>query len=141
MAFTITDGEVALMLRITTDPDNVPKTAQTILKYLIPAGKEMIERYAPKAPTDINNTALAMLVGVLYDQDPSNPITANPIIVSGAQTILAKWRDHRAESINPELVVVNNNPASGLPPFPADNNMYLLSVEEGNLTWLKFPQP
>ena len=93
MAVTLTAAELAAALRI---GDSAEETAEAmrLLKYV----REAIPRHAPNAPDAVQDVSAVRLAGHLYDSPAAARGTAyaNALRNSGAATILAPWRDHRA---------------------------------------------
>lgn len=47
MAFSITDGQLAVLIRAASDEDNVPSQIVLAIKCIAEAAKELIVQYAP----------------------------------------------------------------------------------------------
>lgn len=144
MSFSITNSQVAVAIRAAPDVDNVPPSIEIVLEYLISASKAIITKYAPAAPNDVQNMALIRLVGYLYDNDADNNVSrssasTNSLQFSGAASLLSQWRVHRAGVIETEASI---EPAQSgvLPPLPGEGN-FILTNNNGLLTWVKFPEP
>ena len=141
MAFDLTNNQVAVAIRVSTDPNTDPPVAiKTALDCLIAAGKERIMRYAPTAPTAINDAALIRLVGFLYDAEAGDPRNTDPLMSSGAAALLSPWRFHGIGILEESGAAAVIEPGSGLPPLPVEGS-YVLSAENGELAWLAFPLP
>lgn len=143
MAFTLTDAQVAVIIRAATDINTVSPVVSLTLKCLIDASKDMITRQAPSAPDSVMDAALVRLTGYLYDNDPSDPGTrgVDPLSQSGAGAILAQWRVHRAGIIDPTTATIGPEPSGGeLPPLPP-NGHFILTTDDGVLVWVEFPAP
>ena len=140
MAFTITDGELAVMLRVATDENAVAAPIALAIRFLAAAAKETITRHAPDAPDEVHDGALIRLAGFLYDQDPTDPVTRNPMDVSGAAALLAPWRTHNAGVITGDESEPVPIP-TGSVPNPPDDGHYILTSNDGVLKWVSFPAP
>ena len=144
MAVTLTPGDVALAIRVATDADQVPEPAAALLGWLIPAATAMVVDYAPDAPDSVHNIGLIRLVGWMYDSDPTESVTSNPLLVSGAGSMLSRWRVHRAGLVlgaQPgDTPTPTPTPGGNVPTPPADGN-YILTSENGSLEWVQFPKP
>ena len=141
MAVTITDAQIAVAIRAATAEDDVPGPIQVVLAILIPAATACVLDYAPKAPDALHNAAVVRLTGWLYDADPTDPQISQAIRVSGAGPLLSAYRVHRAGIIGDTAGgVPPSPPAAGLPPAPAAGS-FILTVQDGVLSWVAFPLP
>ena len=140
MAFSISDGQIAVLIRAATDSTSVPAPVALALSFLVPAAKDMIEQYAPGAPGEVMDTALVRLAGYLYDMGPESARLSNPLVNSGAAAILAQWRVHRAGVINPTTATTPVEPAGNIPEPPTAGT-FILAADNGELEWLTFPKP
>ena len=145
MPATLTVGQVAVAIRAATDPDMVPPAIAAILDCLVPAGKALVEGYAPGAPDAVLDAALIRVVGWLFDADPAETRTRNPMQVSGATAILSSWHIQRAGLVMGDTapaVVVPTPPAGGgnVPDPPGDGN-FILTSDNGEFVWVMFPKP
>lgn len=141
MAFTVTDGQLAVLLRVATDEATVAAPIALAIKFLSLAAKESITRYAPHAPDEIHDGALIRLAGFLYDQDPTDPITTNPMRTSGAEAMLAPWRVIGVGVLTGDDGEPLPVPGGGNVPDPPADGHYILTSNEGVLTWVEFPAP
>ena len=60
---------------------------------------ELVEGYAPDAPDAVKDQAVVQCVGYIWESPASSPARmnfANAMQNSGANAMLAPWRDHRA---------------------------------------------
>ena len=146
MAVTLTVGDVAVAIRAATDASNVPAPVAAVLGFLVPAGSAIVLDYAPDAPDAIHNAALIRLAGWLYDADPTDSRISNALEVSGASAMLSRWRVQRAGAITP--VDGSFTPGgggdvpagAGLPDLPSAGT-FILTVQNGALSWVEFPLP
>ena len=147
MAVTISPGDLAVAIRVATDPDAVPTAIATVLGFLQPAAAAMVTGYAPDAPDDIHNAAVIRLAGWLYDADPTDSRIASALQVSGAAPLMSQWRGHRAGAIGSAAANGatpggggNVPEGAGLPPLPGAGS-FILTVNNGELAWVDFPLP
>ena len=118
-----------------------------VVKVALAAASQCVVDYAPKAPDAVHDAAVVRLAGWMYDADPSDPQTAQALRVSGAQALLGAYREHRAGAIG--LVEGPDGPGpSPAPPIPGgdipappDSGHYVLTSNNGVLTWVLFPAP
>ena len=142
MPITLTNDEVAVGIRAATNENQVPQPVSTLLHFLVPAGKAIVEEYAPKAPDSVLDMALIRVVGWMYDADPAEAITSNPLLMSGAGAILARWRVHRAGQVVGDSVSPGPTPGpGGNVPEPPGSGNYILTSDNGSLEWVLFPKP
>ena len=146
MAVTITPAEIAVAIRAATAVDAVPDPVATVLQFMAASAGAMTMEYAPGAPDAMHNAAVIRLAGWLYDADPTDSRIARALDVSGAASLLAPWRVHRAGAIGsleptPGGVTPPAPAGAGLPPFPTEPGQYILTVVNGDLAWLAFPSP
>jgi len=142
MAVTITAGDLAVVLRAAPAADAVDPRIMLVVNLALKAASHCVVDYAPEAPDDIHNAALVRLAGWMYDSDPSDPQAANALRISGAQSLLAMYREHRAGVFGE---ATGNTPApappgSGVPAPPSDGH-YILTANDGALSWIAFPEP
>lgn len=136
MSFTITNQELAVLFRISTDPEGtIPAAQATALKFLAAGAKSAILTYAPDAPDEIHDLALSRLAGFLYDNDADTRIT-NPMQVSGAAALLSQYRVHNVGVIGGEDLA----PTGGLPAVPSEGT-FLLVARDGIRSWFDWPLP
>ena len=137
----ITAAQVAVAIRAATAADQVPDEVSMVLGFLVPAAVEIIEHFAPEAPQSVKDAALIRLAGWLWDAEPTDPSIGRGLQVSGAAPLLSRWRVHRAGAIGTADASGGTVPqGAGLPPLPADGN-FILTVQDGTLTWVEFPLP
>lgn len=143
MPATITVGSLAVALRLSTTvqvDENDPVIQ--ILNMLLPAAIDRVTDYAPAAPESVSNLAVIRLCGWLYDSDPTDSRVSRALYVSGAQGLLAPYVGRAAGVVSVGAALTPATPATPgtLPPAPAEGD-FILSSEEGELKWLKFPIP
>lgn len=139
MACTITDAELAVLFRAASDTASVPPQIELAVKYVSLTAKALILEYAPDAPDAIHDGSLVRLAGWLYDADPADQGRRPPMEASEAAPMLASWRTHNVGVIeSPEEL----KPAQGASvPAPPDDGHYILTSNQGVLTWVEFPAP
>ncbi|MDE0489316.1 MAG: hypothetical protein OXI07_09015 [Gammaproteobacteria bacterium] len=145
MAVTITAGELAVAIRAATDADSVAPEIAAVLALILPAATNLVTTYAPGAPDAMHNMAAVRVGGWLYDADPTDPGIGRAMDISGARAMLSQWRTHRAGAIGTgeapgPAPAPTPTPGAGLPPLPAAGN-FVLTVNDGVLAWVAFPQP
>lgn len=140
MAVGITAAEAAVAIRAATSTDSVDPTVLTVINIVFAAACALVMEYAPKAPDAIHNAAAIRLTGWLYDSDPTDISTAQILRVSGASSVLAQWRVHRAGPIGAGAPGAAVPSGAGLPPIPPSGN-FILNAKDGELEWLEFPDP
>ena len=140
MAVTLTPADVAVAIRAATATDAVPAPVTTVLGFLVPAASALVLDYAPTAPDAVHNGALIRLAGWLYDSDPADPAVGRALQVSGAASLLAPYRQHRAGAVGAATPVPTPAPGAGIPPPPPEGH-YILTVTNGVLGWIEFPRP
>lgn len=143
MAVSIPQGDATVAIRAATSAENVDPAVNTVIGYLYAACVALVEEYAPEAPDSVHNIALIRLLGWMYDTDPTDPSLGRAMMVSGAAPLLGQWRVHRAGVIGDTDAAGGTTPVApgaGLPPAPASGH-YILSVNDGTLVWLEFPDP
>ena len=73
---------------------------RTLIVELLQVGKLTVEKYAPTAPSDVQNIAVGRFAGYCYDSPSASSATAfaNAFVNSGAASVLNPWRTavHRA---------------------------------------------
>ena len=93
MAVNLTVPQLAVALRITaSESETVPAGQSDVLTRTLAAAVAAVEQYAPAAPVAIQNEAVVRLASRLYDQTGAESRGGNPILVSGAAYLLARWR-------------------------------------------------
>lgn len=98
MALTITVSEVAVAVRVSTDPLSGPAEPYlTEITRQLAVADGLITSYADDAPDDVKNEAAARLVGYLLEA----PSFSNNVNIStptdafrnsGAKSLLSPWR-------------------------------------------------
>ena len=139
MAVTVEVGPVAVAIRAATDPDAIDGTVARVLALMLPAAATMVLQYAPAAPDEMHNVAAIRLVGWMYDADASDPSLGRAMQLSGAANLLSQWRVHRAGAVGPALPTPA--PEGGAVPEPPGTGNWILTSNNGVLTWVEFPQP
>ena len=101
MAVTLTLEQLADHLRIERAAIGTGDVRRTILVELMQAGTAFVEQYAPDAPRDIQNLALARFAGYAYDAPsaPAGGTYAAMWLNSGCVGLLNPWRDARADYV------------------------------------------
>lgn len=102
MAVTITLGQLANEVRVTTNADeDVPTHYVDILTRALAAATALVEARAPDAPEDSQNKAVIQIVGYWLESPPSAPqrFGFNAWLHSGAAQVLAPFIERRAEAI------------------------------------------
>ena len=93
MAIDATD--LAVALRIAADPAATLPDGQTlIVARLLAVSTTIADNYAPNAPGAIRDESAIRIAGWLYDRPPEASTRGHSaILLSGAQSLLAPWRD------------------------------------------------
>ena len=143
MAFTITTKQIAVAIRVAIEEDLVDSSILAVLEWIVMSSKEQILAYAPHAPDAVHNLALVRLSGYIYEVDPTDQFQSdNPLSNSGATALLAQWRIHNAGVITGDDAAPAPVPLpAGSIPNPPDDGHYILTSNEGVLTWVSFPAP
>ena len=92
MAVSITD----LLAAIHVEDTAANQTAVTRIQNAVTA---LIEKYSPTAPTEVKDQAVVQCVGYIFESPASSPARmnfANAMQNSGANAMLAPWREHGA---------------------------------------------
>ena len=115
MAVTLTLEQLADHLRIERAAVASDDVRRTILVELMQACTERVEQYAPDAPRDTQNLAVARFAGYVYDAPSASAgATYGPAFLnSGAVSLLNPWRGGRAAAVHPETTLT---PATPPPP-------------------------
>ena len=92
MPATITVDQVAQAIRLRAGATNLPTDIRDILERLLEVAVEMVSDYAPAAPIVMQDEAVVLLCGYLYDVEPGAPPPGNPLRKSGAMGMLARYR-------------------------------------------------
>ena len=103
MAVTLTLEQLADHLRIERAAIGAGEPARTILVELMQVGTERVEQYAPDAPRDTQNLAVARFAGYVYDAPSASAgATYGPAFLnSGAVSLLNPWRRAGAGMVHP----------------------------------------
>ena len=90
MAVTISGADLRVAIRVEGSNDDEARQ----ITRLLSVASEMVTRYAPDAPSVIQNEAVILAVGYLYDKPNSYRFTgyADAFRNSGAETILNDYR-------------------------------------------------
>ena len=105
MALTITVSEVAVAVRVATDPLSGPDEPYlTEIVRQLAVADAMITGYADDAPDAVKNEAAARIVGYLLEAPAVNPSrnVSTPEGVfrnSGAKALLAGWHNLVSEAV------------------------------------------
>lgn len=137
---TITAAEVAVAIRAATAADAVPQPVEDVLRFIVPAASNMVEQHAPAAPVDVANVAVIRLAGWFWDSEPGDSQIGRAMELSGAASMLAQWRVHRAGLIAGESAPTPRPGGGGVPTPPADGSYILRSIN-GEVEWVSFPTP
>jgi len=140
MAVTITLADLIVAIRAGGDVDAIDPAVEAVVKHLSDGAQAVIEDYAPNAPEGVQNAAQIRLVGWLYDSDIERPRSGSALRSSGAESLLAHFRIHRAGVLG-GTAVAPVLPAAGLPPLPSGDSDYILTGRQGVLKWVEFPLP
>ena len=91
----LTDGQVALALRLIGDPsETIDASIQPIIERQRLAAKELVTRYAAGAPLRVREEACLRVVGYLFDRPPEYSSRGySALFHSGAQALLMPWRE------------------------------------------------
>jgi len=143
MAVTTTQAAVTVAIRAAASASAIPAEVTAAMDLIFPAAVAIVTEYAPAAPDAVQNAAVVRLAGWLYDADPTDSRSMDAIRVSGAAPLLMPWRVHRAGAIAGAGAAPGPSPSptpSGLPTPPASGH-FILTVTNGVLSWVEFPQP
>ena len=100
MAVTITAIELAAAMRIGDGSTALVEPQASVISRLLASATTIVERYAPNAPTAIQNEAVVRVAGYLYDAPPgASARTASAMRDSGAMALLSPWRIIRAVAV------------------------------------------
>ena len=101
MAVTLTLEQLADHLRIERAAIASGDPRRTILVELLQVGEWLVEMYAPLAPNDVQNLAVARYAGYIYDSPPASAGApyATSFVNSGALHIISPWRSGRADLV------------------------------------------
>lgn len=96
MAFTKTNDEILIAIRVATSVDGIDAAMRTAASVHIDAAKELILNYAPDAPDAVHDGALARMVAWLWFVTPNVFVDQSPLTQSGAAALLSRWVARRA---------------------------------------------
>ena len=139
MAVTIGVPELAVAIGVAARQEDgsitVPADQTEILTRQLRAVIALVDQRAPGAPDDISDEAAIRLAGWLYDVDPAQlRFGSNPMLHSGAGTLLAPWR--RQTLVGPtDRDVAPVTPGGGLPALPDATDTYALLGVLGRVVW------
>lgn len=92
MPVTLTIGELAAAVRVSTDPTSGPgEPYLTELTRQLDVAKRQAELYAVDAPDEVLNEAVVVMVGYMFDSPPFARSPMNAFRNSGAQALLAPY--------------------------------------------------
>ena len=95
MAITVKD--LAIELRLSVDGDDLDAAQTAVLTRLKAVGESLVDAYADGAPDSVRDEAVIRVCAFLYDVAPAMATTpTNPLMLSGAQSLLSLWRPQRA---------------------------------------------
>ena len=95
MAITVID--LSIELRLSVDGDDLDAAQTAVLTRLLNVGTELVDAYADGAPDSIKDEAVVRVAAYLFDFAPGMATApTNPLMVSGAQSLLSLWRPQRA---------------------------------------------
>ena len=96
MAVTLTPPELQDALCLTGSGEERPQ-----VRRLLDVGTILVEKEAPDAPEEIQNEAVVLFVGYVFDAPTASPGNryAAAFTNSGARALLLRWRTHRALSV------------------------------------------
>ena len=140
MAVSITVETVLVAARVVTDAEAIPPPVKAAADVLYAGAVAIIQEYAPVAPADVQNTALVRLFGWLWDADAADATLGRALQVSGTANLLSPWRVHRAGAVGVTGTPTPAPTPSGIPTPPAEGH-FILTVTNGVLSWVAFPQP
>ncbi len=93
MALAITIPELAVAIRLTSDPTaDVLEPELGILTRQHGVAEAMIEQYAPDAPDVAKSEAAVLLVGYIWEMPVGQRNHSNAFRSCGAMALLARWR-------------------------------------------------
>ena len=134
----VTREQLAAALRIldASDAGDGP-----ILDRLIAVGAATAGLAAPDAPDGVADEAVIRFAGWLYDAPPESSSGAG-WQSCGAAALLAPWRTRSFALVDPGPATPAPAPpgGGGLPPLPGEGH-YILTVDDGVVTWVEFPKP
>ena len=133
---TLTDGDLAVSLRLATDADSVPTPILNTLATIGLGSAFLLELHAPDAPDQVLNLAYIALAGYMYETDPVDIRQSNPVFASGAASILSPYVKHNAGALTPSERV-----DAGFVPAPPPDGHFILTSNNGAFSWAEFPAP
>ena len=103
MAVTLSVTQLALAVRVTTEAVAPDEPYNSLLTRKLAVAKQVVERYAEGAPTDVQNEAVILIIGYDIDAPPSRPWTVpgNTFILSGARALLSGWHTPTGAKVVP----------------------------------------
>jgi len=140
MAVTITNAELAVAIRAAATEDDIPAPVAAVLSFLAAAAAALVIDYAPKAPDAMHNAAVIRLAGWMFDADPTDSTVGRALQVSGAGPLLARWREQRAAAVTAGQASPIAPAGTGIP-LPPVSGSYILTTNNGVLSWIEFPLP
>ena len=138
----LTTGQIAVAIRAATDPAMVPASVEAVLEIMIPAARDICAAFAPDAPDSVGNAALVRLVGWLWDSDPADASLGRALQNSGAGPLLSQWRKQRAAVLAGESsggIPTPTPTPGGNVPNPPGSGHFILTSNNGSLSWVEFP--
>ena len=88
--------------RVVVSPDNIPASITATAQPIYDGALQMINSYADDAPDAAKNLALERLFGYLWEVERTGSrASTDPLIQSGAASVLNRWRTRRAGAILP----------------------------------------
>ena len=95
MAIEVKD--LSIELRLSVDGDDLDAAQTAVLTRLLNVGTELVDAYADGAPDSVKDEAIIRVCAYLYDVAPAmSTAPTNPLMYSGAQSLLSLWRPQRA---------------------------------------------
>ena len=127
MPVAITLETTLLAIRAVTNEQGIPPPILATGSVYYGAAKQMIEQYAPKAPSAVQDSAMVRLVGWMWDSPISDPYQNKAMTSSGAASILAQWRTHSIGIISDSDD--DSSPSKGIPADFSEFSGRLISNE------------
>ena len=87
MPLDLTIAELAAAIRLEADGSVPPEPQLTILHRQLRTAESEIDGYAPLAPPNTRSESAIRMIGYFFDR----PDVANPFVMSGARSMLARW--------------------------------------------------
>ena len=88
-------NELATALRLRVGMETLDTDISAILMRIKQGSEAIIGRYAPEAPDAIKDLACIRLGSYLFDEEGRSNRSKDPLKASGAQQLLARFRNHR----------------------------------------------